>query len=112
MPFFQANAQNAGVVRQAGFLENWGRVIITVIGAGNVFIATTKEALEMPGAGGQQQGAQFSQANTSPPKDIPWVGEIWFLIVGNGTSVDFQIPDKRGIPPNIQRGDRNLPNRY
>lgn len=109
MPFFQSNSQNQNVVRQAGFLENWGRVIITVIGAGTVFVATTKEALEMPGAAGQQQGAQFTQANTSPPKDVPWVGEMWFLIQGLGTSVDFQIPDKRGIPPNIQRGDKYLP---
>ena len=102
MSFWQNNSQN-NEVRQAGFLENWGRVIITVIGAGTVFIATTKEALEMPGAGGQQQGAQFTQANTSPPKDVPWVGELWFFIVGLGTSVDFQIPDKRAIPTNIQR---------
>lgn len=102
MPFLQGNAQNS-LVRQVGFLENWGRVIITVIGAGTVFLATTKEALEMAGGGGQQQGAQFTQANTSPPKDVPWVGEIWAL-VPSGTSVDFQIPDKRGIPPNIQRG--------
>lgn len=94
MPFTQANSQNTQV-RQMGFLENWGRIIITVIGAGTVFIATTKEALEMPGSGGQQQGAQFTQANTSPPKDIPWVGEIWVFIQGNGTSVDIQIPTKR-----------------
>lgn len=102
MPFIQGNAQNS-LVRQVGFLENWGRIIITVIGAGIVFIATTKEALEMPGGGGQQQGAQFTQANTNPPKDVPWVGEVWAL-VPPGTSVDIQIPDKRGIPPNIQRG--------
>lgn len=101
--FLQANAQNSNVVRQVGFLENWGRIIITVVGAGNVFLATTKEALEMAGAGGQQQGAQYNQANTNPPKDVPWVGEVWCLIVGNGTSVDFQIPDKRAIPGNIQR---------
>lgn len=102
MSFYQNNTQN-NEVRQADFLENWGRVIITVIGAGTVFIATTKEALEMPGAGGQQQGSQFTQANTTPPKDIPWVGELWFFIQGNGTSVDFQIPNKRAIPPNINR---------
>ena len=111
MPFFQNNAQN-NQVRQVGFLENWGRLIITVIGAGTVFLATTKEALEMPGAGGQQQGAQFTQANTNPPKDIPWVGEAWLFIQGAGTSVDIQIPDKRGIPPNIQRGDPNRPRSY
>lgn len=100
--FIQGNAQNSQV-RQIGLLENWGRIIITVIGAGTVFLATTKEALEMAGAGGQQQGAQFTQANTNPPKDVPWVGEAWVFIPA-GTSADFQIPDKRAIPPNAQRG--------
>jgi hypothetical protein len=102
MPFFQGNIQNLQV-RQVCYLENWGRVIITVIGAGTVFIANTKEALEMAGAGGQQQGAQFTQANTNPPKDIPWVGEM-FALVPAGTSVDFQVPTKGLIPPNMQRG--------
>jgi hypothetical protein len=90
--FIQANSQNAQV-RQVGFLENWGRLIITVIGAGIVFLAQTKEALEMAGAGGQQQGAQYTQANTNPPKDVPWIGEVWVL-VQPGTSVDIQIPTK------------------
>jgi hypothetical protein len=92
MGFIQGNPQNSQV-RQLGFLENWGRIILTVIGGGTVFIATTKEALDMPGAGGQQQGAQFTQANTNPPKDVPWVGEVWAL-VPPGTSLDYQIPTK------------------
>lgn len=91
--FIQANSQNQQV-RHIAYLRNWGRIIITVIGAGTVFLATTKEALEMAGAGGQQQGAQFTQANTNPPKDIPWVGECWALVPA-GTSADFQIPTPR-----------------
>ena len=91
---FQNNTQN-NQVRQGGFLENWGRLIITVIGGGTVFLATNKELLEMPGPNGQQQGAQFTQVNTSPPKDVPWVGEFWVFVQGAGTMVDIQVPTKQ-----------------
>lgn len=100
--FIQGNAQNTQV-RQVCLLENWGRVIITVIGAGTVLVATTKEALETTGGGGQLQGSQYTQANTNPPKDVPWIGEMW-AICPAGTSVDFQIPTKGGIPLNYKRG--------
>lgn len=104
MAFIQGNAQNFQP-RNVGFLENWGRLIITVIGAGTVFLAQTAELLTMAGAGGQQQGAQFTQANTNPPKDVPWVGEVWIL-VPPGTSVDIQIPSKGLIPPNYLRKNK------
>lgn len=99
--FITANASNQQV-RQVAFMPNWGRAIITVIGPGTVFIATTKESLEMPAGGGQQQGSQFTQPSTTPPKDIPWVGELWALVPA-GTSVDFQIPTKNAIPVNYSR---------
>lgn len=84
-----------GVAQEVDILESWGRIIISVSGAGTVFIATTKEALEMPGSQGIQQGAPYTQANTNPPKDVPWVGPLWVFISATGTIADIQIPRKR-----------------
>lgn len=84
-----------GRAQQVDNLDTWGRFIISVTGAGAVFVATTKEALEMPGAQGIQQGAPYTQANTNPPKDVPWVGPLWVFIDAAGTIADIQIPRKR-----------------
>lgn len=83
------------VARQIDYLERWGRVIISVNGPGTVFIAPTKETLEMTGPLGQQQGAPYTAANTTPPKDVPWVGELWAIASAAGTLVDFEIPLNR-----------------
>lgn len=83
------------IAQRIDFLEAWGKVQISVSGPNTVFISDRKETLEMNGPTGTTQGAPYTQANTNPPKEFSWIGELWAIASADQTLVDFTIPRKR-----------------
>src|SRR5258707_7955409 len=77
--------------------EDWADAYITVFAPGTLFISAVKEQLEQP-EGGNQQGAQFSAANTtgaSAPQRVHFIGTLYGRASIKNQQVDITVFAKR-----------------
>jgi hypothetical protein len=77
--------------------EDWADAYVTVFAPGTLFISGVKEQLEQL-EGGNQQGAQFTAANTtgtSSPQRVHFVGTLYGRGSVKGMQVDITVFAKR-----------------
>lgn len=68
------------------------KIYIQVVGPLTIRLATTKTELQIPGSTGQNDGLEYTQANTTSPAqpaELEWCGELWAM--GSGPNATFRI---------------------
>jgi hypothetical protein len=80
-------------VKIASFSE-WVEVYLQVSGAAAFFVASDRQTLEQSAA--VPQGLQFTQASTSPPYKLTWIGDLWVLANAPGSVIEIMQVIKPG----------------
>lgn len=58
-------------------LQEWYKVEIQIVGAGTVYLGTSKDEAGRTQFANTQDGLQFNAANCTRPYSIWWKGEMW-----------------------------------
>lgn len=66
--------------------KNWTRLSFQVRGGATIVIAR-----EQGEAGNPNDGMQLTQANTNPPYDCWWKGELWYSSTVDNSPLNFLI---------------------
>lgn len=94
----QISAYQPGQAFLAGTFEEYVEVYISVQGAATFFVGTDRQSLEQSGI--FQSGLAFTQANTSPPFKLTWIGPLWILANAGGSVIE--------VTPTIRPGGKAI----
>jgi len=87
-----------GEAQKIASFDQYTEVYIQCFGAATFFIGSDRQSLETPAAIGG--GLQFTQASTTPPFKLTWIGDLWVLANAAGSTIE--------ITPTIKSGGNSL----
>ena len=83
--FQQLDASGKAGVKPLGVFERWTRVTVQVLtNGGTIALGDSLADISGSAIGGQVPGMQFTQAGTTTPQQIWWLGELWGIGVSAG----------------------------
>lgn len=74
--------------------DEYTEVYLQVFGAATFFVASDRGTLETKAA--IPQGLQFTQASTTPPFKLTWIGELWVMTNAAGSAIEITPTIKSG----------------
>lgn len=88
----------SGQAQKIASFDQYTEVYIQVFGAATFFVGSDRQSLETPAAIGG--GLQLTQASTTPPFKLTWIGDLWVLANAPGSTIE--------ILPTIKSGGNSL----
>jgi len=78
-----------GKAVKIGSFAQYVEVYLQVYGAAAFFVAGDRQTLETLAA--IPQGLQFTQASTSPPYKLTWIGDLWVMANAAGSAIEIAV---------------------
>lgn len=87
-----------GQAQKIASFDQYTEVYLQVFGAATFFVGTDRASLEQSAA--ITAGLQFTQASTTPPYKLTWIGDLWVIANAPGSTIE--------ITPTIKSGGSSL----
>lgn len=87
-----------GQAQKIASFDQYTEVYLQVFGAATFFVAPDRQSLETPAA--ITAGLQFTQASTTPPYKLTWIGDLWVIPNAPGSTIE--------VTPTIKSGGNSL----
>lgn len=87
-----------GQAQKIASFDQYTEVYLQVFGAATFFVGPDRQSLETPAA--ISGGLQFTQASTTPPYKLTWIGDLWVMANAPGSAIE--------VTPTIKSGGNSL----
>ena len=83
-----------GQAQKIASFDQYTEVYLQVFGAATFFVGADRQSLEITAA--IPSGLQFTQASTTPPFKLTWIGELWVIANAAGSTIEILPTIKSG----------------